>query len=794
MRKITLFFSILFKLFLLSGQTIYNVSGYIYDSQTGEVLINAIVMDEISQKSTYTNNYGYYNFKLSGGENNLVISYTGTKNVISIKVLKDTVINIHVNTAMELNSVLVTSEKQSVVNRKQPGMMNLSLKAIESTPQLMGERDVLKAVQLMPGVHAASEGSTDMVAWGGNTDQNLVLLDGVPIYNPNHIFGFFSVFNDDAINAAKVYIGDIPARYNGRLSSVTDIRMREGNNQEYHCKGTAGTMSAKILAEGPLVKGKSSFLVTGRVSYLELLAQPLMKHFTDFDGADYNFYDITVKVNYSLNANNKLFLSFYNGEDYGRSEKDLVFGTMIENTDFSTKSVETNKTGWGNSTAALRWNYIFSGKAFANLTLDYDNYFYSNRMVREETYKIQNQSDTSSFKNTYALKSNSKIGRIGFSYDLTFPLMDRNEINTGIHVASLKLSPISQSSSNSSGYRENVEAYSTLEFSPYFEDKIKPSKNVELQLGVNAFIIKAGDKLYNSLLPRVSATANLSDKLSVNAAYIEMGQNVQLLSHNRISLSSDLWVPVTETVKPQYSKQVSAGFTVQLPFELVFRTTGFYKHMTHLLAFKEGTVFDDFISWQQQVIDGNGRAYGVDLMLERSLGRFSGWIACTWSRSFRKYSGLNNGNEFFYRYDRPVDMKVAIMYKLSATIDFGAVWVLSSGSVETVGSMAYVSNFEKGMPKYSNVISGSTYGENITIYQYNALRTQAYHRLDIACNFHFDKPKFKSTMSLGAYNAYNRTNPYSVMLSRVWVNRYYYSLNYQSLFGIIPYVNYSFNF
>jgi len=785
---------LLFCFFLVEAQSTFHISGYIFDSQSGEVLINAVVFEQNKNNSTYTNNYGYFNLKVNEGENTLEISYSGTKNKLNIDVRKDTIINISINTSIELKSVTVISDKQSLVNKLQPGMMNMSLKAVEKMPQLMGERDVLKTIQLMPGLNSASEGSTDMVAWGGNTDQNLVLLDGVPIYNPNHIFGFFSVFNDDAINSTKVYLGDIPARYNGRLSSVTDIRMREGNNQVFHCKGTAGTMSAKLLAEGPIIKNKSSFLVTGRISYLGLLAQPLMKHFTNFDGADYNFYDITAKFNHSLNANNKLFLSFYNGADYGESNKNLVFGATYEKTSFTTNATELNKTGWGNSATVLRWNHIFSGKAFSNLTLDYDNYFYNNQVQRVETYTVQGASDNSTTKYLYSIKSDSKIERKGMSYDLSFPFGDKHNINAGFHLAIFSLSPISQSDNDSLNIRNSLKKYRSIESTPYIEDRINLANSLELKLGLNHFLIIAGNKTYSTLLPRISSVLKISENLSINAAYIEMGQNIQLLSHNRISLSSDLWVPVTETIKPQYSKQMSAGFTLDLPFNLVFRSTGFYKNMYNLLAYKEGAVFDNSIGWAEQVTNGEGHSYGIDMMLERSSGRLSGWLSCTWSRSFRKFENLNNGNEFPFRYDRPIDIKTALMYNINSWIDASAIWVFSSGSVETVGNMAYVSNFDKGSPKYSNISSNITYGENITVYSYNALRIPAYHRMDISCNFHFNKPRVKSTLSIGAYNVYNHKNPYSVTLNRLWINRYYYSLDYQSLFGIIPYINYSFNF
>ena len=792
-------------LFCLSanGQTIKSIAGYVTDSKTGEQLIAATVIELKTNKAVVTNNYGYYSISIKSDSCLLRVSYMGKYNDIFLSLKKDTLLNLSLNTTTELEEVSISATNQGISKADVPGFIALPIKKLDKIPQLMGERDVLKSVQLMPGVQTGSEGSTGMVVWGGNLDQNLILLDGVPVYNPNHILGFFSVFNDDAINTASFYKGDIPARYNGRASSVLDIRMKEGNNQELKCKGSVGTLASKLMLEGPLIKGKSSFLITGRKSYLGLLAEPLIKHFTSFDDANYDFYDITAKVNYTFSDNNKIFFTLYNGQDKGNSKKEVLNGTTVASTSSEgtlTSSENKKDIRWGNTMLIFRWNHIYNSVAFGNLTIDYSHYSYADK--QEDIYQTTTEttSKTGTENNNYLFKSNSNIKRKGIGYDLYYNPNSWNILNLGIKYTQLTLSPMQKSINDSSitQKKSTPTLYKHAEVSAYIEDNIKLSSKWKFQIGMHQSAIETKSTWYYMLLPRINTVYEIASGVYYNAAYSETTQDIQLLSHTRLSLSSDLWVPVTTHVKPIHSKQYSTGLSVAMPFGFVLKTEAFYKQMNNLLAYKEGTTYDDeSVSWEDQITKGKGHSYGAELLIERASGRLSGWMSCTYSRSFRQFAELNKGKEYPNKYDRPIDLKIVLMYTLNKKIDIGAIWTFTSGSIETVGNSKYNTVFDTGLPKGTGYVP--IYLNDILIYQYNALRLPAYHRLDVSANYHFEhKNTFNSTLSIGVYNVYNRKNPYSVTLKKEWgkygESRAYYALDYQSLFGIMPYITYSFNF
>jgi hypothetical protein len=782
----------------IHSQTNYRLSGFISDKQSGEAIINANVLIDEGGKNIISNNYGFFTTKLSTGKHKIYVRYAGKSQNFEFDIIKDTSVLLLFDPVIEMEGLIVTASKKNIIDKNNPGLNSIPIKNIQSIPQLMGERDVIKVFQLMPGIQSGSEGNTGLVVRGGSIDQNLVLLDGIEIFNPNHALGFFSVFNDDAINSAGIYKGYIPAKFNGRLSSVIDIQMKEGNNQKFSVNGSVGILSSKLMMEGPIIKGKSSFLVTSRISYLNLFITPIMKHFTTFDNASYNFYDITAKANYSLNNSDKLFFSFYKGYDKGNSGNENKFqdNTKITDDDFKIVNSELTNTDWGNTMTVLRWNHIFGGKTFANFTLANSQYSFNSSSNNIQKFVSKNIVDSTEQSNFF---SSSDIIRYDASYNISFQIGTSNSITTGTKFSNLSLSPVNKSYSGT--YLSKSVAISqnlkNNEASFYADDKIQINNKFEITPGINYLISMAKGKTYYSILPRLNILLKASDKISFTTAYSTMSQNINVLSHNRLGLASDLWVPITKDISPSFSKQLSAGTYLKLPASLNASLEIYSKHLDKLIAYKESSTFDnDSVNWTQQVTTGKGRSYGLEILIEKSSGRISGWVSYAWSRSFRKFNELNSGKEFPYKYDRPNDFKISLNWNISKRLDLGAVWVFSNGSNETTGNSRYISALiipKKAYGEYQSFIN------DIIEYQYNSFRLPDYHRLDLMFNVHFSNSFFKSTLSLGLYNVYDRRNPYTVQLSARTSNHmgnwwYYYNLDYISLFGILPFINYSFNF
>ncbi|MEQ8809243.1 MAG: TonB-dependent receptor, partial [Imperialibacter sp.] len=524
------------------------ISGYVRDRETGESLIGANVFDKSTLKGTTTNHFGYYTLPLSYSEVHLVFSYVGYLPTDTLITLKGNVeLSIRLVPQSMLDEIVVTAE-EDLVDMPQMSKIGIPVDQIKSLPALAGEVDIFKALQLMPGIQSGSEGSSGLYVRGGGPDQNLILLDGVPVYNASHLFGFFSVFNADAINNVEVIKGGFPARYGGRLSSVIDISMKEGNNRELKGTGSIGLISSKLTLEGPLKKEKSSFIVSARRTYIDILARPLIKATTDGgETAGYFFYDLNAKVNYTFSDRDRIYLSTYTGDDkaYARS-KDFY---ISDNTRYDYKDEFGLK--WGNITSAFRWNHVFSPKIFSNVTATYSKYQFD---IFQEYYN-KTTTPTETTEDSGATRYFSGIQDLALKTDFEFTPHVDHQLRAGASAIHHTFNPgiLAYTASNDADTTLGSTKTRGLELATYFEDDWTISKAIRVNAGVHFSAFNVNNIWYQKAQPRINARYLFNNGLAIKASYATMAQFIHLLTNSSIGLPTDLWEPATKNIKPQYS-------------------------------------------------------------------------------------------------------------------------------------------------------------------------------------------------------------------------------------------------
>ena len=790
MKKIALGLVLLFFAVSLQAQR-FSISGTIEDKLTGEKLISANIYDAITLKGITSNVFGFYSLTLPSARVKLTYSYIGYQSVVlDINLVKDTLINMRLDPVINLDEVIISAERsKSSVLSTQMSMTEISAKAIKSLPMLLGEVDVLKALQLLPGVKGGNEGTSGIYVRGGGPDQNLILLDGVPVYNANHLFGFFSVFNPDAIQNVRLITGGFPARYGGRLSSVLDIRMRDGNNKKFSAEGSVGIISSKLTIEGPIVKDKTSFIVSGRRTYIDVLAQPLIKwtarNSNSNINAGYYFYDLNAKINHKFSDKSRLFLSAYSGRDkaYLRSvEKGNMQGQSF-------RSEADAGLGWGNLTAALRWNYVITPKLFSNTTITYSRYNFVTSALDQQ---IDNDTITNKFEYVYDSGIIDWAAKIDFEY-----LPDPNHTirfgyNQIYHTFKPGVSVLSMQGTDNTGMditfgNKNIYAH---EGAVFIEDDWNISTRLKANIGLHFSGFKVRDSTYSSLQPRISARFLVNEKISIKAAFTTMSQYIHLLTNSTIGLPTDLWLPATERIKPESAVQYALGVVYEPADGIEISVEGYYKSMKNLIEYKEGASFFSFTDdWQDKIETGEGRAYGVEILARKQLGKTSGWIGYTLSWSERKFKNISFGEWFPYRYDRRHDISIVLTQKINDRIDLGVTWVYGTGNAVTLP-----------LEKYGSISSLWSYYQYFTGIEAfdnrNSYRMPAYHRLDIGINFRKPTKWGERVWSFGAYNVYNRKNAFYLQFDQ----QYTYNgssttvLKQYSLFPFIPSISYSFKF
>ena len=776
------------------------ISGYVMDAASKETLIGATIVDINSGKGCATNNYGFYTLTLDQGQVDLQVSYVGyTQQNKSIDLNENLNLNFMLETNTTLDEVVVESTRATVSARSpQMSVVELPVQQIKSIPTLFGEADVLKAIQLLPGVQNGSEGSAGMYVRGGGPDENLLLLDGVPVYNVNHMMGFFSVFNPDALKNVTLYKGSFPAHFGGRLSSVVDIRMKEGDMQQYHGNVSVGLISSKLNLEGPIVKDKLSFNLSFRRTYSDLLMKPvlgIMKRYVD--GADklnvgYYFYDFNGKLNWKISDKDRLYLSFYTGDDaifFGVKYKDYNY----EDVNYSDYMGLNWK--WGNKVGSLRWNHVMSQQLFMDASVNYTQYRHNLGMDVSEEYNYLQ--DNLVEKSEYEMAYKSGINDLTAKVDFDYTPLPNHEIRFGGNytyhmfrpeIQSTKLVITNTTDIDTITGASNVYAHETA---LYAEDNMTLGDIFRVNAGVHYSTFTVEGKTYQSVQPRLSTSVMLASNLSLKAGYAYMTQYVHLLSNSSLSMPTDLWVPVTKKIVPMNAHQVSLGAFYELPKLFDISVEGYYKSMDNLLEYKDGaSFFGSSETWENKVCLGKGWAYGVEFLVQRSFGKTTGWVGYTWAHAKRQFDRegmeINDGKVFPAKYDRRHDISITVQHKFSEKFDLSGTWVFSSGNCGTLGVQIY-----DGLPNDWGTLA------HINALERNNYRMGNYHRLDLSMNFHKQKKHGIRTWNLSVYNAYNHNNPFLVYTSYGFDENTHQEkkvLMQASLFPIIPSVSYSFKF
>ncbi|MBQ4376256.1 MAG: TonB-dependent receptor [Bacteroidales bacterium] len=788
------------------AQHSYTISGQITDAQTGETLIGATVYDQHSGKGTTTNQNGRFSLTLKSDSVWLRITFVGYQPQYERLLLDaNQKRNYRLDASMELQEVVITAERPTDYKSSQMSAIDLPVEQLKSVPVLFGEADVVKAVQLMPGVQSGNEGGSGMYVRGGGPDENLFLLDGVPLYNVNHLGGFFSAFNADAVKNVTLYKGSFPARFSGRLSSVLDVTTNDGNDQQLHGNASIGFVSAKLNIEGPIIKNRTTFNLSARRTYADILMQPLVKYLAEQNGnqlrAGYYFYDLNGKLTHRFNDRSRLYASFYMGDD------DVYLRVRTESSLAEDQYMKLDND-WGNMVGALRWNYEITPKLFSNITASYTRYRNDIVVGVEKNATLTNGENQNS---TMDMDYKSSIRDFTLRADLTFLPNPDHDIQFGINATRHIFTPTVMSASID--YFDQIQMNSALqmdtsisegtvfanEFVAYAEDDWTISEALKVNYGFNVSGFRVQQSFYPSLQPRLSARWIFADGFSLKAGYAYMKQYLHLLSTTSISLPTDLWVPVTDRIEPMQSHQVAAGLFYKLADIADLSVEGYYKHMDNLIEYKDGaTTFGSTKDWEDQVVAGGGWAYGIELLAQRNVGRLTGWIGYTWSRTMhlfdREGQVLNHGKAFPAKFDRRHDLSIVLSYKFSERMDVSATWVFSTGNAATVALQEYPVASDD--PEYYETNGSSRINSIAHGGERNNFRMPNYHRADVSINFHRKfSPRIHRTLNVSCYNIYNHKNPYIIYESRQYSYKgYAHALVQLSIFPILPSVAYTLYF
>lgn len=751
---------------MLLAQQKFTVSGTIKEESTGETLIGAtVVVVDNSKLGVSTNEYGFYSLSLPEGSYTLSIAYLGYKEeLIPVDLSSNVSINVDMTeVGTKLQEVVVNANRDDDnLTRAQMGVEKLNMREAAKVPVVFGEKDLVKTIQLMPGVKNKGEGTNGFSVRGGATDQNLIILDEAPVYNASHLLGMFSTFNSDAIKNVTIVKGNSPAQYGGRLSSVLDVIMKEGNNRNYQLSGGIGLISSRLTIEGPIQKEKSSFIISGRRTYADLFARlsPDLKDISLY------FYDFNAKANLAINEKNKLFFSGYLGQDvFGLSS---LFGS-----------------DWGNTTATIRWNSIMSSKLFSNTSIMYSNYDFN----------------IGFFSDGGEITLNTNIKDINLKQDFSLFANSKNTIRFGLNMIHHTIAPTRIGGTD---IVSNKKSRKGLENAVYVNNTFNPTDKLSLDYGMrfSFYTILGGDtyniyrdnelvnsidlsegkfgKTYYNLEPRFSVNYRVSSTASVKAAYARNTQNLHLMSNSTGGSPTDQWMGNSYNIKPEVADQVSIGFSKNFKnnaFE--FNTEAYYKTMQNQIDYKDGADINTVPDIESLLLFGKGRAYGIEMILKKNKGKLTGWVGYTLSKTERKINGINDENWYNAKHDRTHDLSVVGIYSLNSVWTLSGSFIYSTGNAVTFPTGKYVLN-------------------DMMILQFssrNADRMPATHRLDFSVTY--EKPankRFQSSWNFGLYNVYGRQNPFSMTFRENKTNPQKIDAVQTSLFRWVPSVTYNFKF
>ncbi len=742
----------------------FTLSGTIADVQSGEMIIGATVFDPSSGKGTAANSYGFYSLTLPAGSYIITIQSIGYQALIDTLLLNgNTNRNYKLNTAqIQLQEVIINGEEDGTQGGRNPiqmGIQKIPLKLFKSIPAVGGEADIMKMIQLMPGVLQGVEGTTGMFVRGGDADQNLILLDEAVVYNASHLFGFFSVFNPETLKNVTLIKSSFPSSYGGRLSSVLDIRMKEGNNQRFSAEGGIGLLSSRITLQGPLTKGKSSFMIAGRRTYIDQVAKAVNRT------VPYYFYDLNAKANFYLSAKDRIYYSTYFGNDIldlSSVRQDTSSG-KVDIIDFGSKT--------GNFTNTLRWNHIYNQKLFSNLSLIQTHFRYNvEGQFSENTLRAKSSINDIGLKADYTYYKNSTI-QMGFGASVVNHYFRPSIVNTSGSILNYIASP-------------RGKLLSTFESGVYSWVEQQVSRAFQINYGLRLSMANVTVKNYVGAEPRLSMRYLWAGAHAFKLGVSRMKQYMHLVSSSSFSLPTDLWYPVTDSIKPQTADQVSLGYSKRFEkMDTDLTVEVYYKKMRNVIEYRPGAQLLLNNNYESELIAGKGQAYGLELLLQKNAGSLSGWIGYTLSWSQRQFDQLNNGKPFFARYDRRHNISVVGIYQFNPRLSFSATWVFLSGA-----------RFTPPIGQFGITNSGYSGIDVLPIYtSRNSIKLPNSHRLDVNLIIK-NKPtrRWAGEWHLGAYNAYNRSQPYRIDLRKDKNGNYQYYT--QGLFGFIPSIAYNFKF
>jgi TonB dependent receptor/CarboxypepD_reg-like domain/TonB-dependent Receptor Plug Domain len=758
---------------LLTAQARHTVSGTIRDQKSGETLIGAsVVLLGGAHSAALSNAYGFYSLSATPGKYSMVVSFTGYQNdTVALTLHRDTLIQVNLgDEGLQMQAVVVTAGRNdNNVSKPQMGVQKLSISEIQDLPVLFGEKDILKTIQLLPGVQSGGDGSTGFYVRGGSIDQNLILLDEATVYNPSHLLGFFSTFNSDALKDVTLYKGSIPAEYGGRLSSVLDVKMNDGNSKEFQASGGIGLISSRLNVEGPIEKDNGSFIVSARRTYADLFLK--LSKDTNTNRSSLYFYDINAKANYKLGDKDHLYLSGYFGKD------NLGLGN-------------TFGIDYGNTTATLRWNHIFNSRLFSNTSLIYSKYDY-NITINSGNNDI----GIASFIKDYHFKE-----------DMQYYVNANSKINFGIDVIDHATSPGVISATQSSSFNPiTIQNKHAIESAAYFSHDLTLSDKLGVNYGLRASLFtvlgpgsfysydSSGNAIdtatygsgkvvinYFNLEPRASLSYKLTDASSLKLSYARTTQNLHLLSNSTSANPTDVWIPSSNNVKPEIGDQVSTGYYRNLKNnQYEFSSEIYYRILQNQIDYKNGAQLIANETVESQLIFGKGRAYGLELFFKKKYGRFTGWVSYTLSRTERQFTSVNNDSWFPATQDRTHDISLVGTYKINKKWTLSADFVYYTGNAITWPSGKYEVN-----------------GQVAFLYtQRNAYRMPPYNRLDVSATLQGKKgKKFDSNWNFSIYNLYGRENPYSITFEQDPSDPSKTQAVQYALFRFVPSVTYNFKF
>ncbi|MBP5625816.1 MAG: TonB-dependent receptor [Bacteroidales bacterium] len=740
----------------------FAVSGYITDAETGETLIGAGVLS--GQTGAVTNEYGFYSLPLPAGRHQLHVAYIGYEQVtLELDLQRDTVLNFSLRNTAELDAARIVCRKDAGLQSVYLGSMEVPLVHICKTPSLFGEADLIKALQLLPGVQGGQEGLSGMYVRGGGPEENLVMIDGVSVYNMDHMLGLFSIFQPEAVKNVTLYKGAFPARYGGRISSIVDIRTNDGNMKETHGSLTIGVLNDRFHLEGPVIKDKLSYSLSTRGLHT-IIAEPFLRLFLKKEYYNYYFYDLNGKMTWRAGDKDRLYLSLYHGTDRGGLDADEV----NEYQDYTNHFKEHLGINWGSTVGALRWNHIFNGKLFSNTTLSFNRYRV--RMDAGDDFE-QTRSQREHFRSVMSASFRSGIRDFGFRTDFDWTPSPSHLVKFGAEFTRHDFLP------EIAHYYEDNEVkeaapytgahYTGNDTSIYAEDNISLGRHLTLNPGLRLSWFNTQGRNYYSLQPRFASRLSLDGGLAFKAGYSRMAQYVHLLSSSIIALPLDLWVPITKDIRPVTADHFSLGVYYDGLPGWEFSVEGYWKEMFNLLEYIEGVQFV-YLSdgWETMVKTGRGRATGLEFLVQKTSGKTTGWISYSLSRSERWFpdGSINMGRPFPYKYDRPHTFNLTLNHKFSEKVDVSLSWVFSSGSMTTLAERPIVlMEPEKVKDPYStsHVYKDDPNGRHsYYVESRNNYRLPPTHRLNLGVNLrHRTRRGNEAVWNFSIYNAYNAMNP-----------------------------------